>query len=178
LSWDFNVGGWGFFCIKCFICFLLMMRLHCYSVFNNSFCYLSVGFLKCLEFVFSQEVMYFFVVIIWIYNYGNFTFISFNSYCISRYKLWFKFFTIYACRSCVTLEWLLELKICFSFLAATIRNGFWIFMSKSLMACPVSIIRLIQYVFNGFSMLLCNQWSKKAISSWENLIFVKFTVLG
>jgi hypothetical protein len=59
-------------------------------------------------------------------------------------SLLFMPYMMYACLFCVTLSWLFEMRICLSFLAAIMWNGFCNFMSSSLMARSVSIIRLVQ----------------------------------
>jgi len=41
--WDFNMGGCGFFCIRNFMCFLSMIRLHCCRVFSSCLWSLLVG---------------------------------------------------------------------------------------------------------------------------------------
>jgi hypothetical protein len=63
-------------------------------------------------------------------------------------------------------------------LAASIRYGSCSFGFSSLMARSVSIIRLVQSVFKGFSMPCCSPRSSRCVSSFVNSIFVKFTVQG
>jgi len=46
------------------------------------------------------------------------------------------------------------------------------------MALSVSTMRLVQYVFKCLSILCCEPWFSRPISSLVNLIFVRFTVLG
>ena len=61
----------------------------------------------------------------------------------------FMFFSTCVCLLCVMLQWLV-LGICFNFLAAMMRNESWIASSSSLMACSVSMARLVQMVAEGF----------------------------
>jgi hypothetical protein len=68
--------------------------------------------------------------------------------------------------------------ICFSFLAARILNGACILRSSFLIACSVSIISVSRYFSIGFSMLYCSLLLSSTISSFVNLISVRFTVLG
>ena len=65
-------------------------------------------------------------------------------------SLLFMSFMMYACLFCVALFWLLELKICFSFLVSSMRYGSCSLTSSSLMARSVSIIRLVQHVLVVF----------------------------
>ena len=82
-----------------------------------------------------------------------------------------------ACLFLFVLFWF-ELEICCIFLVANILYGSCSFGSSSLMARSVSIIRFVQYVFRGFSMLCCGPWLSRFISSFVNFIPVRLTVLG
>jgi len=46
------------------------------------------------------------------------------------------------------------------------------------MALSVSTVRLVQYVFNGLSILCCKPWFCRSVSSLVNLIIVRIFVLG
>ena len=131
-----------------------------------------------MEVAIRSECLYFFGVFVGIYDYYYFSFVGLNEYHVSVKSFWINFLILCNCLFCMVLWWLSKLKICFIFLAAILRFEFYGFVSRSFMALSVSTRRLVQYVFSGLSILYCMTWFSRSISSFVNLIFVRFFVLG
>lgn len=84
-------------------------------------------------------------------------------------------FSCFMTQSCLLRRMLLELfqlGICFNCLVAKMRYAFCHLVSTSFIAFSVYIIRLVEYVVSGFSMLYWKPRFKSFISSFVNLISV------
>ena len=120
-SWDFSVGGNGFFWFRCFIFCLSMIKLHCCRVLCMGFWYLMVGSFWN-KWKLSVRNVCIFWSICW-----NLWLLLF-CLCQLQWALHFllqvydsTFFIICNCLFCRVLWWLSELKICCSLLAAIMR---------------------------------------------------------
>jgi len=177
LMWARRSRGWGFFWVRYFFCFLLAIRSLCCRVLVISFWYLSVGSFWTFWKLFSLRKLWTFSCIrqcIWwrmFYPYQLWLPLHFS------FKVCYLCILGYVCRLAVTLWWLSDALICFSFLVAMIPNGACILLSSIIIACSVFVIRSVQYFFRGFSILYCSQLLSNANSSCENLMFVRLAVL-
>ena len=93
--------------------------------------------------IIREEGMYFVLIILFLYNCG-FTYVSLGDYSFVLSDFCLKFFAMCRCLLCVWFKFWLVLHICFSILAAMKRKASWILVSSNLMACSVSMMRLVQ----------------------------------